>query len=86
MTISKLIEELEKIKSEAGNIDVMVNGYEGGYSELGEIKTEILLYNYYDEWYYGKHENITLVELNPEEIDKLKVKKAVCITRKQSIV
>ena len=86
MKISELIEELEKIKSENGDIDVMVNGYEGGYTEPGKIDIETLLYDYYNQWYYGKYESITSIDLNPEELEESKVKKAVCINRKLSIV
>nr|QMP83207.1 MAG: hypothetical protein [Caudoviricetes sp.] len=52
MNVKELIVVLSGFDPEA---IVVVNGYEGGYTEdIGVSEKEIYL-NVYDEWYYGKH-------------------------------
>ena len=52
MTIGELIIELQKYDPQTM---IVVNGYEGGYTEdIGISEKEIYL-NVYYEWYYGKH-------------------------------
>ena len=55
MKVSELIEKLSKLDS---NLEVFVNGYEGGYSEISsdEFIIDTFKKNVYDEWYYGPHE------------------------------
>lgn len=81
MKISELIEKLEKIKDEDGDIDVLVDGYESGYIEPSFIHVKSLIYNYHNhnQWYYGRHEDVNSAVLKPE---KAEIKKTVCINRK----
>ena len=63
MTVGEMIEALMKLDP---NIEVFVNGYEGGNSRafVGGVQTFYLDVN--DAWYYGKHTN--------EEFDLVKGK------------
>ena len=79
MKISELIEKLEKIKDEDGDIDVLVDGYEGGYTEPSFVHVKSVIYNYHNQWYYGRHEDVNSAVHKPE---KAEIKKAVCINRK----
>jgi hypothetical protein len=53
MKVKELIEHLQTLDPE---IDVFVEGYEGGYDPpvVSEVKTFKL--NVHHEWYYGSHE------------------------------
>ena len=53
MTVKELIDYLSK---ENPDIDVLVNGYEGGYDNIGHIVHKIVIPNSNPAWYYGKYE------------------------------
>jgi hypothetical protein len=53
MNVAELIELLNRCDPE---MRIVVAGYEGGVSDVGEVKPIPILLNVNDEWYYGKHE------------------------------
>jgi hypothetical protein len=53
MKVKELIEQLQKFDPETL---VMVDGYEGGYSDILELHKIPIKLNYHKDWYYGKHE------------------------------
>ena len=53
MTVQELINQLQQYPSEKR---VVVQGYEGGFNDILEIKDVSLLINYHKAWYYGAHE------------------------------
>ncbi len=53
MTIKEL---KEKLNSYPDNLSVLVDGYEGGFSEISEIKKTKVKLNIHTESYYGPHE------------------------------
>ena len=53
MKVKELIEKLQRYDSETM---IVVNGYEGGYDEIEEVKEIKLKLNVNEAWYYGKHE------------------------------
>ena len=56
MTVAELIEKLQQFDP---SLRVIIPGYQGGYNDLdGPVLKKIAL-NFYDEWYYGKHEQVT---------------------------
>ena len=54
MTIKELI---EKLNSYPDNFRVLVDGYEGGFSEISEVKKTKVKFNVHPESYYGPHED-----------------------------
>ena len=52
-TVAELIAELEQYPK---TMRVMVNGYEGGFHDVGEATTINVALNINTEWYYGPHE------------------------------
>jgi len=56
MNVQQLIEELQKYPPE---IRVIVDGYEGGYSDLESLKTKQIRLNVRDkdEWRMGRHDD-----------------------------
>ena len=56
MTVFELIERLKELDQEAM---VVVNGYEGGVSEVGYVSEQELALNVNSAWYYGNHELIS---------------------------
>jgi hypothetical protein len=67
MTVKELIEQLQQLDPE---LNVFVDGYEGGYDDvvISEIKNIAL--DVHNEWYYGKHDNFN----ENEHIDNTVVK------------
>jgi hypothetical protein len=53
VTVRELIERLQECDQDR---IVVVDGYEGGYTELDEIKDVKLELYVNDAWYYGSHE------------------------------
>lgn len=54
MTIKEL---KEKINSYPDDLRVLVDGYEGGFSEISEVKKTKVKLNIHTESYYGPHED-----------------------------
>lgn len=54
MNIAELILELQKIEDKTTLVTVA--GYEGGYTNVSEVKRIELQLNVNKEWYYGAHE------------------------------
>jgi hypothetical protein len=51
------VKELIKLLSEyPENLDVVLQGYEGGYTENLSVQTIVVKLNHNKEWYYGEHE------------------------------
>ena len=67
MTVKELIKQLQQLDPE---LNVFVDGYEGGYDDvvISEIKNIAL--DVHNEWYYGKHDNFN----ENEHIDNTVVK------------
>ena len=55
MTVQELIALLQEHPKEAR---VVVNGYEGGYCDVGEAVPLPIRLNVNSAWYYGPHENV----------------------------
>ncbi len=55
MTIKELKSMLEKYPEDAL---ALVQGYEGGFSDIGQIKPTKVKLNYYKEEWYGPHEDV----------------------------
>lgn len=55
MTVAELI---EKLKEYPQDLRVVVHGYEGGVNDVSHFKELEILLDYYDAWYYGKHEEV----------------------------
>lgn len=53
MTVAELIAILSQYPAET---PVMVLGYEGGYSNVKDVRLETMLLNVNRDWYYGPHE------------------------------
>jgi hypothetical protein len=55
MTVNELIEHL---KNYPPDMRVLTLGYEGGYDDVGEMRSEDVAFNVNNEdtWYYGSHE------------------------------
>jgi len=65
MNVKELIVVLSGFDPEA---KVVVDGYEGGYTEeIGISEREIYL-NVYDEWYYGKHGDVFDISYGKEKL------------------
>ena len=55
MTVQELIEQLQTLDPD---LHVFVQGYEGGYDDVGPISNVIdIALDVHTEWYYGKHED-----------------------------
>lgn len=54
MTIRELILLLQGCQQD---MRVIMDGYEGGYEDVGGTETKAILLNYNPEWYYGPHED-----------------------------
>lgn len=67
MNVRELIEELKKLNP---NLMVVVDGYEGGVSELKTVGETTIRLNANDEtdWWYGRHE-----ECDPNHDDAVTV-------------
>ena len=57
MTVAELI---EKLKEYPQDLRVVVRGYEGGVDDVSHFEELEILLDYYDAWYYGKHEEARL--------------------------
>ena len=71
MTIAELITKLQSLPNQQQR--VVVNGYEGGYSDVKEFDEVKIKLNQNSEWYYGAHES-TYADQPYDEI-------ALCIER-----
>jgi hypothetical protein len=56
MTVKELIEFLSK---EDPDMEVVVDGYEGGFCPVGLIHRQFVKEDPNPEWYYGKYEQAT---------------------------
>jgi hypothetical protein len=55
MTVAELI---EKLKEYPQDLRVVVRGYEMGVNDVSHFEELEILLDYYDAWYYGKHEGV----------------------------
>ena len=79
MTVKELIRLL---KEYPGNMRVVVNGYEEGWTDIEKrsiLEIELAL-NYNKEDYFGPHEDVVNV-LDKKKLQNHKIKKAVAILR-----
>jgi hypothetical protein len=54
MKVKELIEKLQQLDPE---LHVFVDGYEGGYDDVGISEVKNIALDVHEEWYYGKHDN-----------------------------
>lgn len=54
MTVAELIKVLNDVQDKSQR--VVVNGYEGGYTDVGLIEFTKVILNVHAEWYYGPHD------------------------------
>ena len=54
MKVGEIIKALSELDPD---IEVFVNGYEGGKSRAGVGDVEKYYLNVHGQWYYGKHDN-----------------------------
>jgi hypothetical protein len=66
MTVSKLIEELQKYPKDTR---VVVRGYEGGVDDVGYLEDTYISLNENTAWYYGKRE----VTDDPKDVAAIKL-------------
>lgn len=69
MTIKEL---KEKLKAYPDNFRVLVDGYEGGFSEISEVKITKVKLNVHTESYYGPHD-----DTENADIEVLVIRRAV---------
>lgn len=60
MKVKELIEQLKSLDPE---LTVVRPGYEGGYCEVGQFVIEEMVRDHHDQWYYGPHEAVSVVDL-----------------------
>lgn len=53
MVVKELIKKLENLSPD---VLVVVEGYEGGFADVNEVKVVPLKIDVHKEWYYGPHE------------------------------
>lgn len=63
MTVQELIEVLQGIEDKTRR--VVIRGYEGGVDDVGYCEEINIRLNYYDQWYYGQHEQV----FRPEHLE-----------------
>jgi hypothetical protein len=62
MNVDQFIKRLQMYPPD---LRVVVRGYEGGYNDVSRFENLKIVLDYYDEWYYGKHEDASTI-LNEE--------------------
>ena len=75
MNVGELI---EKLKQYPQDLRVVVNGYEGGYSDIDRFENLKIVLDYHKEWYYGKHESADYLRENSEHLKSTAVD-ALCV-------
>jgi hypothetical protein len=60
VTVQELIEALQGVEDKTRR--VVVRGYEGGVDDVGYYEEINIRLNYYEEWYYGQHEQVFAAE------------------------
>lgn len=66
MTVAELIKLLQQLPNQ--DHDVLVNGYEGGLTDVTEANPVIYRRDVNTSWYYGRHEQVYDYEL--EKLDE----------------
>lgn len=67
MNVGELI---EKLKNYPLDMRIVVAGYEGGYDDMDKLNEMKIVLNYpphEDVWYYGKHEDASVLHRQNEE-------------------
>lgn len=86
MKLDVLIETLQNLRKEHGDIEVMVPGYEGGYHNellIGPEAEEVIL-DVHEEWYYGPHESpLCLYDEKYDSLEKVPVLVIGYVTRER---
>ncbi len=76
MIVKELIEQLQQLDPD---LHVFVQGYEGGYDDVGPISNVMdIALNVHTEWYYGKHEDADTVYYVPDK-DKHTIVKGIVL-------
>lgn len=73
MKVFELIQALQALDPQ---LEVVVSGYEGGYSNcraVGDVATFVHNYNDRETWYYGPHESLEYLKeyIYPDQPSKL---------------
>ena len=76
MTVAELIEKLNELDPA---LEVYVKGYEGGYNDVEQIKHVTVCKNYYTDWYYGKHEDISFTDKSPADLSAYQIAKGIVL-------
>ena len=76
MTVKQLIETLSEMDPD---LEVYVNGYEGGYNDAVLLEPIMVCKNYHTEWYYGKHEDITQTTKSAADLSAYQITKGIVI-------
>ncbi len=79
MKISKLIEQLNQLDPE---LEVYIEGYEGGYDDLRKMEhIEVCRDFYTEEWTYGNHEDFNAVRKGPANPFRYDIAKGIVLTK-----
>ncbi len=76
MIVKELIEQLQQLDPD---LHVFVQGYEGGYDDVGPISNVMdIALDVHTEWYYGKHEDADTAYYVPDK-DKYTIVKGIVL-------
>ena len=78
MTVQELIDKLQLMDPTA---DVYVTGYEGGYDDIHDLEPVRVCKGFYEEWYYGDHEEYDVVRKGPADPHSFEIAKGIVLTR-----
>jgi hypothetical protein len=65
LTVGDLVNLLKKLPP---NLPVLLNGYEGGYYNLGHVCDPESFVQRYTEWYYGPYERVSYLNVLEEAV------------------
>lgn len=80
MTVQQLIDKLSQQDPDA---QVFIPGYEGGLDDIGEMCHGMVCRNYYREWYYGKHEELSRTDKSPADLSAYTTVKGIILIKGQ---
>jgi hypothetical protein len=78
MTVQELIDKLQQMDPTA---EVYVTGYEGGYDDIHELEPIEVCKGFYEEWYYGVHEEYNVVRKGPADPHLYEIAKGIVLTK-----
>jgi hypothetical protein len=78
MTVQELIDKLQQMDPTA---EVYVTGYEGGYDDIHDLEPVRVCKGFYEEWYYGDHEEYDVVRKGPADPHSYEIAKGIVLTK-----